>query len=321
MKRALICGVTGQDGAYLAQFLLNQGYDVWGTSRDASSANTSRLDSLKLVDRVNLISMGPTDFRSVLCAIDQCQPSEIYNLSGQSSVGLSFEQPVETLESIATGTVNILESIRFLKSQARFYNAGSSECFGDTGRSKAMETTPFRPCSPYAVAKSTAHWLVASYRSAYKMHASTGILFNHESPLRPARFVTSKIVNTAVAIFGGNAKKLHLGDLSIQRDWGWAPEYVQAMWQMLQLATPDDYVIATGQTNSLQDFVDSTFSKLGMDWREHVVSDPALLRRSEVTYSGGDASKAKKFLNWEAGYKMQKVAHMMVDEALATVGR
>ena len=316
MKSALICGITGQDGAFLARFLVDHGYEVWGASRDAQTANTSRLRRLEVLDQVTLISMAPTDFRSVLQSIDQCQPSEIYNLSGQSSVSLSFEQPVETLESISTGTLNILESIRFLKLKARFYNAGSGECFGDTGLAQASETTPFRPCSPYAVAKSAAHWLVANYRVAYKMHASTGILFNHESPLRPARFVTSKIVNTAVQISRGSEVKLNLGDLGISRDWGWAPEYVRAMWKMLQVASPEDYVIATGQANTLQDFVAATFSKLDLDWRAHVIQDPALFRRSEVRYSCGDASKARRTLEWEAQNKMQEVIHMMIDEAL-----
>ena len=316
MKRALICGITGQDGAFLAKFLADQEYEVWGASRDAQTANTTRLHRLKVLDQVKLISMAPTDFRSVLQSIDQCQPSEIYNLSGQSSVSLSFEQPVETLESISTGTLNILESIRFLKSKARFYNAGSGECFGDTGLTKASEITPFKPCSPYAVAKSTAHWLVANYRVAYNMHVSTGILFNHESALRPVRFVTSKIVNTAVQIFRGSDVKLHLGDLGISRDWGWAPEYVRAMWKMLQVSAPEDYVIATGQANTLQDFVAATFSILDLDWRAHVIQDPALFRRSEVRYSCGDASKARRLLEWQAQNNMQEVIHMMIDEAL-----
>jgi len=232
MKRALICGVSGQDGAYLAKFLLEKGYEVWGTSRDAQTSPFSNLTFLGIRQQIKTISMATNDFRSVLQAITQSQPDEIYNLSGQSSVGLSFEQPSETLESIATGTLNLLEVIRFLGKPVRFYNAGSSECFGDIGEDSADENTPFHPRSPYAVAKSTAHWLIDNYRASYGLYACTGILFNHESPLRPLRFVTRKIIRTAVNIAKGSGKKLTLGNMAIQRDWGWSPEYVDAMWRM-----------------------------------------------------------------------------------------
>lgn len=310
--RALICGVSGQDGAYLAQFLLNKGYEVWGTSRDAQVSAFANLTTLGIRDRVKTISMASNDFRSVLQAISASQPHEIYNLAGQSSVGLSFEQPAETLESIATGTLNLLESIRFLGVPVKFYNAGSSECFGDVGAYPADENSHFQPCSPYAVAKSTAHWLVANYRSAYNLFACTGILFNHESPLRQSRFVTQKIVQSAVKISQGHSDRLLLGDLTIQRDWGWSPEYVGAMWKMLQIETPEDFVIATGEANTLQEFVATAFSNLNLDWKDYVVQDRKLFRPSEIRYSCGNPSKAKHILAWEPQMKMQDVVKEMV---------
>jgi len=311
-KRALICGVSGQDGAYLAELLLNKGYEVWGTSRDAQVSAFTNLSLLGIRNRVRTISMASNDFRSVLQAISNCQPHEIYNLAGQSSVGLSFEQPAETLESIATGTLNLLEAIRFLELPVRFYNAGSSECFGDVGVNPANENSPFQPRSPYAVAKSTAHWLVANYRSAYNLFACTGILFNHESPLRPARFVTRKIVQAAVQISHGYADQLVLGDLAIKRDWGWSPEYVDAMWRMLQVDSPEDFVIATGEANSLQDFVATAFDVLDLNWKDYVVQDPKLLRPTEIKYSCGDPGKAKSVLGWQPKMKMRDVVKEMV---------
>ncbi|CAN0443479.1 unnamed protein product, partial [Phaeothamnion confervicola] len=236
--RALIFGVTGQDGAYLARFLLTKGYEVFGTSRDAEVARTAGLVSVAGEGRVTLISASPVDFRSVFSSISRCTPDEIYNLAGQTSVGLSFSQPVETMESIAVGMLNILETVRLLNPRIKVYNAGSSECFGDTGEQPADESTAFRPRSPYGVAKAAAFWQVANYREAYRLFCSSGILFNHESPLRPQRFVTRKVVRTAVAISKGSPERLRLGPLDITRDWGWAPEYVEAMWTMLQAETP-----------------------------------------------------------------------------------
>lgn len=320
MRRALICGVSGQDGAYLAQFLLDKGYEVWGTSRDAQASSFANLSHLGILDRVKTVSMAANDFRSVLQAISQSEPDEIYNLSGQSSVGLSFEQPAETLESIATGTLNLLEVIRFLGTPVRFYNAGSSECFGDLGAGAADENAHFHPRSPYAVAKSTAHWLVDNYRSAYGLYACTGILFNHESPLRPTRFVTRKIVRAAVRISRGADEKLTLGDMAIQRDWGWSPEYVDAMWRMLQVDHPEDFVIATGESNSLEGFVASVFSELGLDWRQHVVQDPGLFRPSEIRYNCGNAEKARRILGWSAQKKMRDVIREMVRYELQLAG-
>lgn len=318
--RALICGVSGQDGAHLAKFLLAKGYEVIGTSRDAQLTSFRNLDRLQIPRTgIDLGSMAPNDFRSVLQTLKKFAPDEIYNLSGQSSVGLSFEQPVETLESIATATHNFLEVIRFLDRPIRFYNAGSSECFGDTPPEGANEETPFRPRSPYGVAKSTAFWQVANYREAYGIQACTGILFNHESPLRPARFVTRKIVSTACRISQGSPEKLSLGDLSIRRDWGWAPEYVSAMWAMLNSPAPmADHVIATGQSHTLEQFVARAFECLDLDWRDHVETDASLRRPTEISFSRGNASRARAILGWSAVRGMEEVVAELVREELAT---
>lgn len=313
MKTALICGISGQDGAYLAQLLLSKGYTVFGSSRDAQISTFRNLVRLGIRDRVKTCSMALNDFRSVLQVISKVQPDEIYNLAGQTSVGLSFELPVETMESITLGTLNLLEAIRFIGAPIKLYNASSSECFGDTGDTPADETTPFRPRSPYAVAKAAAFWQVANYREAYNLFACSGILFNHESPLRPRRFVTQKIVTAAYDIAAGKTDKLYLGDISIQRDWGWSPEYVEAMYFMLQQDHPDDYVIATGTTHKLEEFVAEVFAHLGLDWRKHVEVDSTLFRPTDIAISCGNAAKAKQKLGWKAKYTMKDVAQMMVD--------
>lgn len=261
--------------------------------------------------------MALSDFRSVLQTLAYYRPDEIYNLAGQSSVGLSFEQPVETMESISLGTLNLLESIRFLSIPARLYNAGSSECFGDTGGTAATEATPFKPCSPYAVAKAAAFWQVANYRDSYGLFACSGILFNHESPLRPERFVTQKIVRAALRIAAGSNEKLSLGRLDVMRDWGWAPEYVQAMWLMLQHATPKDYVIATGESSSLEDFVGETFAILGLRWEDHVESDATLFRPSDIRVSRANPARAKADLEWCAVKHMRDVVRDMIDSSSA----
>ena len=313
MKKTLICGISGQDGAYLAQLLLNRGYTVCGTSRDAQISSFQNLIHLGIKDQVKLESMSLTDFRSVLQVLTKVQPDEIYNLAGQTSVGLSFGQPVETLESIATGTLNLLEAIRFLGAKIKLYNAGSSECFGDTGDIAADELTPFRPRSPYAVAKATAFWEVANYREAYGLFACSGILFNHESPLRPERFVTQKIVATACRIAQGSNEKLYLGNMSIQRDWGWAQEYVEAMYLMLQQEYADDYAIATGQSSSLEEFVETAFTSVNLNWRDYVIVDRSLFRPTDLAVGRGNPHKAKIQLGWEAKYKMQDVVRVMVE--------
>ncbi len=312
-KRALISGISGQDGAYLAKLLLSKGYEVHGTARDAQMASFENLERLGIRGQLVFHSMALNDFRSVLQVLAKVKPDEVYNLAGQSSVGLSFELPVETLESISVGTLNLLEAIRFTGRQIKLYNAGSSDCFGNTEGLPADEETPFRPRSPYAVAKATAFWEVANYREAYSLFACTGILFNHESPLRPERFVTRKIVKAACRIAAGSKEKLHLGNISIARDWGSAAEYVEAMWLMLQQEKPEDYVIATSETYTLEDFVAAVFGAVGLDWREHVVSDVSLLRPTEIMISRSNPSKAFRELGWKARSNMHDVARLMVE--------
>jgi GDPmannose 4,6-dehydratase len=297
-KNALIIGITGQDGAYLAQYLLAKGYTVTGSSRDVMASSFQNLNALGIREQVKLISVSVNDFRSVFNAIQTCNPDEIYNLAGQTSVGLSFEQPVEAIESIAIGTLNILEVIRVLGKSVRFYNAGSSECFGDTGTTPANESTPFAPRSPYAVAKSTAKWLINSYRESYRLYACTGILFNHESPLRPERFVTQKIVVGASKIKAGLIHKIQLGNLEICRDWGWAPEYVEAMWLMMQQKEPSDFVIATGRMESLTYFVAKAFEYFDLDWQKYVEINPSFFRPNEIQHSVGNPERAIEFLKW-----------------------
>ncbi len=317
MKSALVCGVGGQDGALLASLLLRKGYTVFGTSRDAQGRSFPNLQKLGIQERVTLLSMAPEDFRSVLMAIRKSQPDELYFLAGQSSVGLSFEQPAETIQGYTLGTLNILEACRMTDKPVRQYHAGSSECFGDTARSPAVETTPFRPRSPYAVAKASCFWLVDNYREAYGLHACTGILFNHESPLRPDRFVTQKIVQAAKRIAGGSTERLELGRLDIVRDWGWAPDYVEAMWLMLQQPTADDYVIATGRSYTLQAFVAEAFAQLGLDWEPHVRRSSELLRPTDIAFSAGNPEKARRSLGWSTQLDMPRVVERMIQHCLA----
>jgi GDPmannose 4,6-dehydratase len=314
-KKALICGVSGQDGTYLAKLLLERGYQVHGASRDAQASSFRNLRRLGLIDSVQLESINITDFRSVLQALRKVNPDEVYNLAGQSSVALSFDQPVETLESISVGTLNVLEAIRFTDRPIRFYNAGSGECFGDTPQ-PADESTAFRPRSPYAVAKSAAHWEVANYADAYGIYACTGILFNHESPLRAERFVTRKIVAAAARISRGSKERLSLGNLSVQRDWGWAPEYVEAMWMMLQQEKPESYVIATGKSHTLEQFVECAFSGVGLDWHDHVDIDKKLYRPADITYANANPKRANEKLGWKARAMMADVVRMMTEAEL-----
>jgi GDPmannose 4,6-dehydratase len=312
MKKALIIGISGQDGAYLAEFLLGKGYEVHGTSRDHEVGTFRNLERLGIKERVILASMVTSDFRSVLTALQKAEPDEIYNLAGQTSVGMSFTYPVETFDSILIGTMNLLECVRLLGRPVKLYNAGSSEVFGNTPE-PAMETTPFHPRSPYATAKAAAHYAVTNYREAYNLFAATGILFNHESPLRPERFVTRKIVSAAVRIANGSGEKLHLGNLEVHRDWGWAPEYVEAMWRILRHDQPEDFVIATGRMHSLAKFVDKAFAAVGLDPREHVTSDCALLRPLDLTHSVGNPSKARNLLGWEAKVKFDDLIARLVE--------
>jgi GDPmannose 4,6-dehydratase len=312
-KVALIVGVSGQDGAYLGKLLLEKGYRVVGTSRDAGASNFRNLERLKIKNQVTLTSMSLNDFRSVLQVIDKYEPSEIYNLAGQTSVGLSFDQPVETMESISKGVLNLLEAVRFSNRRIKIYNAGSSEVFGDTGDGVADEQTIFKPRSPYAVAKAAAYWQVENYREAYDIFACTGLLFNHESSLRPQRFVTQKIINGVKEILEGHSQKISLGNLEITRDWGWSPEYVEAMWLMLQVQNPGDYVIATGTSHSLEYFVDVAFRVYDMDWRQYVVVDPTYFRPLDIKVSRGNPSKAKKILGWQAKTKIDQIVSKMTE--------
>jgi GDPmannose 4,6-dehydratase len=316
VPRALVVGISGQDGAYLAQLLLGKGYEVVGTSRDAQAARLDKLARLGVLDRLTIESMSPTDFRSTFEVVSKWAPDEIYNLAGQSSVALSFKQPAEALSSIVNGTVTMLEAIRFLRKPVRFYNAGSSECFGNVEGGAADEDTPFRPRSPYAAAKAAAHFMVSNYREGYGLYACTGVLFNHESPLRPERFVTRKIAVAAAQIAAGRRDKLVLGNMDVKRDWGWAPEYVEAMWRMLQQDAPRDYVIATGRLSSLEQFVDSAFAEAGLDWREHVETDAALKRPTDLQGFAGDAARAREGIAWQPRTVMPEIAARMVREEL-----
>jgi GDPmannose 4,6-dehydratase len=313
MTRALICGVSGQDGSYLAQFLLKKGYEVWGTSRDVQGKSFTNLQKLDIKHEVNLISMDQEDFRSVLLGITKAKPDEIYFLAGQSSVGLSFEQPAETIQSFTLGILNILEAVKLMSYSIKVYHSGSSEAFGDTLGIPASESTAFRPRSPYALAKASSTWLVDNYREAYQLFACTGMLFNHESPLRPERFVTQKVIQTAKRIAAGSSEKLELGRLDIIRDWGWAPEYVEAMWLMLQQDQPEDFIIATGTSNKLEEFVATTFSKLDLNWKDHVLQSEQLIRPTDLTISKANPSKAFTKLGWKAEKSLEEIVAEMLN--------
>jgi len=316
MKKAVIFGVSGQDGAFLAKLLLEKKYRVIGVSRNIQTASFHNLDRLNIRDKIELISSSIDDFRNVIEVMNDHKPDEVYNLAGQSSVALSFDEPFKTFESISIANLNLLEVIRILKIPVKLYNAGSGDCFGNINGQSADENTPLRPRSPYGVAKAAAYWQISNYREAYDLFACTGILFNHESYLRPEQFVTMKIVKTACQIAKGNAKELLLGNISIERDWGWAPEYVTAMWMMLQQEKPDDYIIATGTTVSLEDFIAAVFQRLDLDWKKYVKTDSSFLRPTDIQTIRANPEKAKKKLNWKAEFNGCDVAKMMVDAEL-----
>jgi GDPmannose 4,6-dehydratase len=299
-KVALICGVSGQDGSYLAALLLSKGYKVFGTSREVQGSSFLNLLRLGVKEQIQYISMLPEDLTSVLQALRKSNPDEIYYLAGPSSVSHSFERPVEAIHSITLGTLNMLEGCRMMDKKIKLYQAGSGECFGDTKEKPANELTPFLPMSPYAIAKSSAYWLVNNYRDAYGLFACTGILFNHESPLRPECFVTQKIIYAVKRIAQGSNEKLKLGRLDIARDWGWAPEYVDAMWRMLQQDEAQDFVIATGTTMTLEEFVKTAFDEAGLNWQDYVIQDPSLFRPIDLVISYADPSKAANALLWQA---------------------
>jgi GDPmannose 4,6-dehydratase len=312
-KKVLICGISGQDGAYLAEHLLKKGYAVFGSSRDAELGSFANLHRLGIYESVQLVSLNLRDVAAISALLKRIRPDHIYSLAGQTSVGLSFDQPVETIESIAVGTLNILEAIRQCDLDTRFYNAGSSETFGDTGGIAATEESPLHPRSPYAVAKASAFWVVANYRESYNMFSCTGILSNHDSPLRPRRFVTRKIIHAAASLALGLDVKLKLGNLNIERDWGWAPEYVTAIALMLQAGRPDDFIIATGKSFSLVEFVSTAYSLINKNWQDYVSLDDHLMRPSDIARTRLDPGKAKLKLGWEATYAMPQVVSMMLE--------
>lgn len=315
-KTALIAGVTGQDGAYLAHYLLALGYRVVGTSRDAQMCDISGLERLGIAEHIEILSLAPNDFRSVLKVVSGIIPDEIYNLAGQTSVGLSFEQPVECMESISVATLNLLEVIRYLGDGCRLFSAGSSECFGDIGEMPANEETPFHPRSPYAVAKAASFWQVATYREAYGMFACTGILANHESPLRPKRFVTQKVIEGVKLIKSGVKHKLRLGNLEVWRDWGWAPDYVRAMHLMLQPESPSDYLIASGKTTSLRNFVQIAFDVAGLEIGIHLETDDSFKRPADLSYSAIDPSRIERDLGWCSTRTTQEIVEKMYRDEL-----
>jgi len=309
LKQAIIFGVSGQDGTYLARSLLKDGYRVHGTSRGLQG----RLANSNVASEVVTSILRPTCRAEVAAVLDYVQPDEIYNLSGQSSVGLSFEHPADTFESNTLATLNILEEVRLNHPLARYFNACSSEMFGNVECGAATERTRFSPLSPYGVAKSASYQLVKSYRQSYGLFAVSGILFNHESPLRPENFITRKVVRSAVDIYESKRRNLVLGNLSIVRDWGWAPEYVEAIRRMLEVAEPEDFVIATGRSISLENFVDRVFSLLNLDWRQFVEQDPTLFRLMDIRRSLGDASNAEIALGWRASTDGFGVAEKLLE--------
>jgi GDPmannose 4,6-dehydratase len=319
MPSCLITGVTGQDGAYLSQFLLQKGYRVFGMMRRSASSDVvgERLSWLSIRDQVELVDGNLIDLSSLIRVVQACQPDEVYNLGAQSFVAASWQQPLLTGEVTGLGAANILEALRIVRPQARFYQASSSEMFGLIQESRQSETTPFHPRSPYAAAKLYAHWMTVNHRESFGMHASSGILFNHESPLRGIEFVTRKITDGVARIKLGLARELSLGNLEAQRDWGHARDYVRAMWLMLQRDTPDDYVIATGRTTSIREFCRIAFGHAGLAYEDHVVTRADLLRPAEVDLLLGDATKAKQQLGWQAETSLEDMVAEMVEADLA----
>jgi GDPmannose 4,6-dehydratase len=318
-KRALITGITGQDGSYLAEFLLERGYLVFGMTRRSSTNSFDRISHI--IDKVTLISGDLLDEHSLASAIRESQPDEIYNLAAQSFVPTSWSQPVLTSEFTAVGVVRLLEALRSVKPDARFYQASSSEMFGKVHETPQTEKTPFYPRSPYGVAKVFGHWITVNYRESYGLYACSGILMNHESERRGLEFVTRKVTDAVARIKLGKTRELRMGNLDAKRDWGYAPDYVRAMWLMLQKDEPKDYVIATGKTRSVQELVETAFGHVGLDWRKHVVLDPKFIRPAEVDILVGDASKAKKELGWEPTVTFQQMIERMVDADLARHSR
>ena len=326
MKRALITGITGQDGSYLAELLLSKGYEVHGIIRRASTFNTSRIDHLHQDPKVNGVRLflhhgDIADSTNLIKLLYRLQPTEVYHLAAQSHVRVSFEMPEYTGDVTALGTTRILEAIRETGVNSKFYQASSSEMFGQVQEIPQRETTPFYPRSPYAAAKLYAYWVTVNYRESYGIFACNGILFNHESPRRGETFVTRKVTRAVAAIKAGIEDKLYLGNLDARRDWGYAPEYVEAMWLMLQQEAPDDYVVATGETHTVREFVEAAFAYAGLDWQRHVEISPRYFRPAEVDILVGDASKAKRVLGWQPKVTFESLVRLMVDADIQELGR
>jgi GDPmannose 4,6-dehydratase len=321
LKKAMITGITGQDGSYLAELLLSKGYEVHGIKRRSSSFNTSRIDAV-LPDwherdaRLFLYFADLADSSSLIRLLSQIRPDEIYHLGAQSHVRTSFDIPEYTADITAVGTTRVLEAIHATGIKTKFYQASSSEMYGRVVETPQRETTPFRPCSPYACAKVYAHWMTINYRESYGLFACNGILFNHESPRRGETFVSRKITRAVARIHSGLQNKLYLGNLDAKRDWGYTPEYVEAMWRMMQLDEPDDFVVATGETHTVSEFVQTAFEYVGLDWRKWVEIDPRYFRPTEVDLLQGDASKARRVFGWEPKVKFEKLVRLMVDADL-----
>ncbi|MHB8398584.1 MAG: GDP-mannose 4,6-dehydratase [Candidatus Limnocylindrales bacterium] len=324
-KKALITGITGQDGSYLAELLLEKGYEVHGLIRRSSSFNTGRIDHLyrdphEAETRLFLHYADLTDSSSLIGHLHRIKPAEVYNLGAQSHVKVSFEMPEFTAETAAMGTLRMLEAVRTADWPIRFYQAGSSEMYGKVLESPQTERTPFNPRSPYAIAKVFAHFMVVDYREAYGIHASNGILFNHESPRRGGTFVTRKVTQAVAAILAGKQEKVYLGNLDAKRDWGYAPEYVEAMWRMLQQDEPDDYVIATGEMHTVRELCEVAFRLAGLDWERYVRVDARYLRPTEVAELCGDASKARERLGWQAHTTFGDLVRLMLEHDLVDAG-
>ncbi|MEX2583379.1 MAG: GDP-mannose 4,6-dehydratase [Gemmatimonadota bacterium] len=319
MKTALITGVTGQDGSYLAEFLLEKGYRVAGLVRRSSTLNFERIAHIQ--DRIELISGDLTDQNSLLSALEACEPDEVYNLAAQSFVQTSWSQPILTGDVTALGVTRMLDSIRVFDTKIRFYQASSSEMFGKVQAVPQKEDTPFYPRSPYGVAKVYGHWITVNYRESYDLYAVSGILFNHESPRRGLEFVTRKVTDAAARIKLGLADELRLGNLEAKRDWGYAGDYVRAMWLMLQQDHPEDYVISTGRTNSVEELVEVAFSHLDLDWHDYVVQDARFMRPAEVDLLIGDSTKAAQELGWRPEVSFEELIRMMVDSDLDRIQR
>ena len=318
-KKALITGITGQDGSYLAELLLDKGYDVHGLVRRSSSFNTWRIDHIR--EGLVLHYGDLVDQNSLARALEALRPDEVYNLAAQSHVRVSFDMPEYTTDVAAIGVLRVLDAVRDLGLHPRVYQAGSSEMFGLVQETPQTEKTPFHPRSPYAVSKVYGHWMAVNYRESYGMHVSNGILFNHESPRRGENFVTRKITTGVAAIKQGRAKELRLGNLGAKRDWGYAKDYVEAMWRILQQEQPDDYVIATGETHSVREFCEEAFGCVGLDWQEFVKVDPKYFRPAEVDLLLGDAGKARKVLGWTPRVTFKELARLMVEADLEMAGQ